>query len=476
MSTIVKNTFFSFMTFGLRFLSSALLFIILARVLEVEEFGRFAFALSFTGIFLVLVDYGFNLLIVKEVAQKPEDVLKIAEKVLSGKIILSFVSTVILFFILKALNYPPKTELVVYILWLAVIFYSFGLFFNTIFRGLNQFQYETYPTVLLNGVQFLLVVIMLILGFETVAIAGIYLISRIIYFLVSLYLVNKKIGRVSLSLDFSDGYKILKESFPYGVHAILATLYFQIDTVFLSCFRGNTEVGYYQAAMKIVMATMIIYEVIVSAYFPVIAEKIKTDIEGFRRNGLALNKYMILVGGVISAFLFLFSEQVIPLIYGKQYANSIIIMQLLAVVIFLRFLGASYAVFITVADNQNLRAIGVAASIVVNVSLNIILIPRYGAVGAAVVSIITHIVLVIIYVSFTLRLIKNNFIDIYCCKGLAFLCIVTFIVYWLKNVILIPSVFVFVLSIILLMMISLQKDEKQLFINTIKKFQNLVVK
>jgi O-antigen/teichoic acid export membrane protein len=463
MSTVLRNTFFSTVTLGLRFLSTALLFIILARALGVEEFGRFAFAISFTGIFLIFVDYGFNLLIVKEVAVSPQNVLKIVADVVNGKIILSVLSTIVIISIVKILNYPLETELIIYILWVAAIFYSFGLFFNTIFKGLNQFQYETYPSIILNSLQFLLVVTLLMLGFETISIAVSYLISRIVYFSIGLYLVLTKIGSFVISCDISRGSKVLKELLPYGVHAILATLYFQLDTVFLHYFKGDAEVGYYQAAMRIVMASMIICEVFVSAYFPVISKKIKIDREGFHADGIALNKYMFLSGGIIAAFLFLFSDIVIRFIYGEQYTHSIFIMQLLAAVIFLRFAGASYALFITAADNQRLRAISVAVSVVINIILNVIVIPKYGAVGAAIVSIITHIILDAIYIFFAITITKNTFFDSYCIKGLLALAVVVGVCLIFKQIIPLFSVFIFILLILSLMVIvALSNKEKQI--------------
>lgn len=458
---LFKNTLYSTINSVLRFLSTALLYIILARALGVEEFGRFTFALSFTGIFLTFIDYGFNLLVVKEISQKPESLIKWVKSIINAKILLTIIFTIILFIALKVLKYPDETIFIVFILWLSAIFYSFGFFFNNVFRGLNQFQYETYPTILLNAVQFIVVSLFLILGFKTISVAIAYLLARILYFVYSSFLLTSKVSKIPFVFNLNEGLKSLKIALPYGIHAILATLYFQIDTVFLSYFKGNVEVGYYQAAMRILMATMIICEVIVSAYFPIIAEKIKTNNESFKRNGLAFNKYMILTGGIISAFLFLFSEQIIPLIYGKQYENTILIMQLLSIVVFLRFLGASYAVFITVTDNQMLRAIGVAASVVLNVGLNIILIPRYGAIGAAIVSIITHLVLDSIYTVFATRLTKNVFLDHHLMKGLLTIILAIFICVLLRQIMPLFSIFVFMLFTFSLFLIALSSRERE---------------
>lgn len=423
MASLLKNTFFSSITLVLRFLCNAILFILIARTFGPEEFGKLAFAIALTGIFMVIVDYGFNLLIVREVAVSPNNAIAIANRVISGKIILSILSSAIIAVTTVALNYSHETLIIISILWFAAVLYSFGFFFNTIFRGLNQFQYETYPTFFLYVIQFAFVVILLTLNFRSRAIAIVFLLSRLIYFVVSLILVSNKIGRLSFVPDFKGGFKILKESMPFGIHAILATIYFQIDTVFLAHYCGNTEVGYYQAATRLVTVSMIIYEVITSSFYPLISKKFMYDSSGYREDGFAFNRYMLLVGGGLSVFFILFADMIIRLLYGTGYEQSILILRLMTVVIFIRFAGGAYATFITVADNQRLRAIGVGASAVVNILLNILLIPAYGGVGAAIASIITHLVLISLYIIFSLRLNGSWFIDKYCIKGFAVLAV-----------------------------------------------------
>jgi len=445
---LLRNTVYSTINAVLRFLSTALLYIILARALGVEEFGRFMFALSFTGIFLTFIDYGFNLLIVKEVSQKPESLKNWVRSIINAKILLSLFFTLILFLTLKVLKYPSETLLIVGILWLSAIFYSFGFFFNNVFRGLNQFQYETYPTILLNALQFIVVGIFLLLGFKTLSVAIAYLFARMLYFAYSAYLLSSKVSKIPITYNLRESIKSLKTALPYGIHAILATLYFQIDTVLLSYFKGNIEVGYYQAAMRILMATMIVYEVIVSAFFPVIGASIRNDKEKFEKYAMFLNKIVIYVGLVFGIGIFIFSEPMIKLLYGSQYQNSVIIMQILAIVIFLRFLGAGYALFITVAEGQKYRAIGVSLSVIVSIILNILLIPKLGGIGAAVASLVTHIVLDSIYFYFSVRLTKSVFVGSDLLKVTLILLISLLSVYFL-NVNKVYSLIIFAICVIL---------------------------
>lgn len=470
MPMLVRNTFFSSLTLGLRFASSALVFILIARVLGAEEFGRFAFAISFTGIFMVLLDYGFNLYIVKEVAAEPGRAIELAKDVLGAKLLLSAASTVVLFFIVRGLGYPPATELMIYILWLSSILYSFGSFFGSVFRGLNRFQYETYPAIILNGVQVAVIAVLLLLGFKALSIAFAYLASRVLYFAVSYFYMKREVGSPGISFSLASSLRLFRETFPFGTHAILAAIYFQIDTVLLSLYRGDAEVGYYQAAMRLVIAAMLVYEIVVSSYYSVIAARFKSDPEGFRRDALSFNKYMLLIGGVFSSVLFIFPDLFIETLYGAGYGQSVILAQLLAIAILLRFLGGAYGVLLTVADNQNKRAMGVGVSVVFNIVLNMLLIPEYGAIGAAVASVLTHVVIYLMYYKFSWEIAGDNFLDAYCCWFAIALAACTALAVISKAYLPLATALVFPVIAAFLVFISLGKREKEAVQLLLKRF------
>jgi O-antigen/teichoic acid export membrane protein len=112
-----------------------------------EDFGRFSYATSLTGIFLIALDYGYNLFLVKEVSSAREDISAVASSYFSTKVILATAATLILIPVALGIAHDRGTLWVMLILWVSCVFYSFGVYFNLIFRGLNKFEYETYPNL-----------------------------------------------------------------------------------------------------------------------------------------------------------------------------------------------------------------------------------------------------------------------------------------------------------------------------------------
>lgn len=409
---------------------------------------------------MVIIDYGFNLQIVRDVAVKPDNALSRIPRALNGKLILSLVSTIILYITCALIDYPEKTRFLIWTLWSASLFYSVGLFFNSIFRGLSRFEYEAYPTILLNVIQFSLVGIFLLTNHTTIAIAVAYLVSRFIYFLFSLHLIRSRVGKFSFSIRISEGIAALKDSLSFGIHTILAVLYFQIDTVFLSYFKGNQDVGWYQAAMRILLASLIFSDIITTIFFPIIARNFAVDREELRKVALACNKYLFIIGGYISLCFLLFAKFLIQLFYGKGYGESILIMQILSAVVFLRFSSSAYAMLITVSNNQRLRALGVAVSLVVNILLNLVLIPRYGAAGAAVASMLTHLILFALYSFYSYRVVGTALISRHCRFGIGGLLLLYPLCTAVSRFSLVASMAIFAVFAVALATVSLDNAEK----------------
>src|SRR3989344_7967208 len=106
---IVKNATVTFIGNNLLKILSTILVILIARYLGDVEYGKFTFALSFTGLFLVLMDLGTRILIVREISQNKKEASKIVANVLMLKFISSFLVYFLILGIAFALNYSKET-------------------------------------------------------------------------------------------------------------------------------------------------------------------------------------------------------------------------------------------------------------------------------------------------------------------------------------------------------------------------------
>jgi len=417
MPSLAKNSFFSTLSLVLKVATNAVLSILLARVLGAGDFGRFVFATTFTGIFLLIIDYSFNLQVVRQVANAPASVAKIVQQMLSAKLLLSLTSTFVIV-LMVLVSQPGQTDAVILILWVGALCFSLGQFLNSVFKGLNKFELETYPMLVLNCAQLLFIVVLLALGRNLVLISLGYTAARVLYLGISYRSFSRQFGGLRFRIQCREALATLYELLPFGIYAILSVIYLQIDTIMLSYMQGDSQVGHYQAAMRVAFATTLLSEIILSSFFPLVAKVIRSDAEEFRMHTLLLNKYLMVTGLVLASFLMIFADRIIGVLYGGGYGPSALLLKLLAVVVFLRFAGAGFGMIINISRNQKWCTVGVSVSAVMNIILNFYAIPRYGAVGAAVTSIITHLVLNSLYVLFSYRAVKSLFISTLCLRGL----------------------------------------------------------
>lgn len=468
MPSIAKNSFFSTLSLALKVGTHAVLSIVLARVLGANDFGRFVFATTFTGIFLLIVDYSFNLQVVRQVANAPTEIPAIVQRMLSAKLLLSFACTVVILLTLLV-SQSAETDAVILVLWLGVLCFSFGQFLNNVFKGVNKFELETYPMLCLNVALFLIVVLLLMLGHNLVLIASGYTAARVFYLGTSYRCYRRHFGDLHFRVKFRGGLQTLYELLPFGIYSILAVIYLQIDTIMLSYMQNDSQVGHYQAAMRIALATTLLSEIILSSFFPLVAKAIHSDAEEFRIRTLRLNKYLLVIGGFLGASLAIFSDAIIGVLYGSGYAPSAPLLRLLAVVVFLRFAGAGFGMIINISRNQRWCTIGVSISAVMNIVLNCYAIPRHSALGAAVTSIVTHLVLNSLYVIFAYRAVRSFHISRLCLRGLVITALCAVVGMYLKQSQSVLAIGLFILLPFLLFRFCLSKDEMEAVLRIFRK-------
>jgi O-antigen/teichoic acid export membrane protein len=186
----------------------------------------------------------------------------------------------------------------------------------------------------------------------------------------------------------------------------MAYIYMQSDILMLSFMAGPVEVSRYAVVTVLIFAAYLIPTSIYNYYLPKIAEAYGHN----RRDTLSkvYNQFKILTMGImflISIFLFIFSENILNVIYGIKYLDSSNILRILSVVLFFHSFCFLYGAIITASGNQKLRSKLQILAAFLNIILNIYFIPLYGAEGAAITTAMTEVIIFICYAYFSRNLI-----------------------------------------------------------------------
>jgi O-antigen/teichoic acid export membrane protein len=388
---VKRNSILSFLSIFIRLVANTLMFVSIARSYGPTIFGSFSSAHILSFLFVILADFGFDLLLTTEVARDKSKASGLVRKYLPVKIVFALVSVVIIWLIPVFHTTSRDTTQLLYILSFSMFYTSLTNFFFALFKGLEQFQHEIKITLVIN---LILLIGIVVLGFIKVHISIIaitFVITRALGLLLaivkSLRLIDIRHVTFSLTGVSNEWRKILT----FGFSLIFGNLYFQLITPMLAFLKGDYDVGIFESVFKLVGLALIGIDVIVNSTLPTLSRLYETDRGRWIKMSKLLNK-IITIGSLPIVFMFLvYPEQIVSLVYGKgQYFDSILIMRVASIVVFVRFLTETFALMLTTSQRQNQRMITAGVGTLITGVLCLVIIPKVGALGAAIVAVIVN--------------------------------------------------------------------------------------
>jgi O-antigen/teichoic acid export membrane protein len=245
--------------------------------------------------------------------------------------------------------------------------------------------------------------LVLYLGYGLLAICLVYVAIGLMDLLFSIALCGKKIAMVKRDFDMSFFKKTIPTAISLSMLAIFALIYVKIDTVMLSMMKGDAVVGWYNAAYYLVQGFKPLQQMVMSALFPIMASSYVTSKDALKRIFERSFKYLFIMGLPIAVGITLMSDKFIYLIYGPTYEHSIIALQILSWDVLLVFLYGCISFLLVSIDRQHKMALFAGLTAVINIILNIILIPTYSYIGSAYATIIAESFLLVSYILLSAR-------------------------------------------------------------------------
>ena len=366
--------------------------IFIARYLGAEGFGTLSFAIAFTAILGILADLGLSTLIVREVARDKSLTNKFIGNIIIIKLILGILTFGTIAIIINLLNYPQQTVYVVYLIGLSVILASFFQMFFSVFQAHEKMEYQSIGNLLNNTLLFAGIFLGISRGFDVLGFAFIYFIASGIVLAYIIVICVWKFGFPKIEFDQSFLKMVIRQALPLSFIIILSTIYFRIDSVLLSLIQSEAAVGWYNAAYRFVELLLFIPGVYTMAIFPVISK-----LHSSSQNNLELLykksfEYLIILGLPIAGITTILADKIILLLFRSGFTESIFALQILIWAIPFMFLSymASW-IFISINKQYLLLKLALFGTII-NIGLNVILIPKYSYLGSSLVTVISEII------------------------------------------------------------------------------------
>ena len=416
--TIAKNTLFNFVATISDVLVNFVVGIVLARSLGIEQYGLYSFLTWFLGLAALAANLGVGSMAARFIAdalgrenrEEPKGIVRLT-LVFRG-IAALVVSSVILIFSGFWTKVFAETHNQIYFVFLAVALLPNAMNYVLIgiFSGFQKYEYNAYLILGSNPLRAILLIVLAFLGFGVKELLIASIASWIVGMVIGVFLLRRlvplKALLSSLPLEPATRRSALKYSLTMiSILVLNYLLWEQAEVLFLGLYRPVEEVGFYTLASRLPsMAVTLIPSVFGAVLLPAIAEQFgKGDIEKVRRIYLTSARYLMMLAIPLAAGGIALSRPIINLLYGPAYTPAVILMQ----IVFVPFAAASIgnaAGSVILGINQPSFVLKVGSLLaLLNVGLNLWLIPRYGMLGAAIASSVPRILALPIYIIFASR-------------------------------------------------------------------------
>lgn len=409
--TVAKNTFWLAVSLTASKVIKYFLIIYAARFLGASEYGTFNFAMSFVALFAIFADLGINTLTSREVAKEREVRVKIPA-IFTLKLIISLIT----FAAIAAISFlVPQTEKIKTVIWLMAGFTlvnGISNFLYNCFYGKQEMQYQTITEIVEALVCTVLGIYFISLNPHAYSLAVAYVISALSGFIVIALIFKRKFGNIlKPTVDKREWQRVLTLAWPLALSGIFATIYTNTDSTLLGFWKLFTQVGYYNAAQKIIALAVLPAGLIATAFFPALSRHSENDtpktqkIFDYQNIILLAIAIPMVVGG------FILANGMILHIYGETYLPAVLALKILMLMAGLSYLSTSFGNILLVYNRQKNAFWAYFWGAAINVPLDILWIAKWGFYGAAWATVVTSFLSMLLLAYFTKKHTPLKLID-----------------------------------------------------------------
>lgn len=368
-----------------------------ASYLGTAGFGILSAALALTGIFSILADLGLSTYSTREVAKDNEKTKKLLANVALIKIFLAIFTFILLYLIIIIKNYPPQSVDVTLIIGAYMIISSFSALFNAIFQGQQRMEFQTIGNIINSSLLLIGILLAIYMKGDIITISLAYLFASVITLAYSIIVTSWKFTVPSFEFDWIFWKKTIVKALPFGITGVFTTIYFWIDSVMLSFMQGDAAVGLYNAPYKLLLVMLSIYSVYMLALFPFMSQFYVDSTDALKLTYRRSYKYMLILSLPVAVGTTLLAQEIILFIYTPQYLPSVAALQILIWSIVFMFVNGLSSNLLGSIDKQIAvtKITGIGA--VVNVSINLAIIPIFSFYGASVATVFTEFLIMILF-------------------------------------------------------------------------------
>ena len=378
--------------YGLKIISAIFVSIYVARYLGPEKFGVLSYALAIVAIFMAVSRLGMESILVRDLAKFPEQTKAYMGTAFGIMVIAAIAGLVILSTLVYFFESDAQTKIYIWII-------ATGLLFQTLlvvdygFQAQVKAKFSSIAKSIALAISSSIKIYLVWTQADLQAFAIAYAVDHTI---VAIMLLSMHFSQKQTSFLF--GFKktlikpLLKSAWPMVLAAVASVLYMRIDQVMIKHMLDAHELGLYAAATKVYEGWIVIPYAISISLMPAIVKLKSSSPEQYEINMsrlLALVFWPGVLVAIISTFL---GKWIIEITFGPEFINAGHVLAIVMWTAAFAAIGSVTARYLTVEGMEKKIAFRTFVALIINVLLNLVLIPIYGIEGAAIATLITILI------------------------------------------------------------------------------------
>ncbi|MEW6066920.1 MAG: flippase [Nitrospirota bacterium] len=449
----VAKNFFSFLSSRILDIATSLITTaVVARYLGVTKFGDYVFAMAVVLFIVPLTFFGLERITIREIARQKDKADSILGAALLARWVLVAIAGVIIAISIYVIKVDWYIALVIAVAAVSELINSSSTVFISVFRAYEKMEYETLITLLSKISSLICVLIVVYLNLGMIAIVGAFAFSNILKLVISMYMAEKKFVKPKFTKDLQMVKFMIKESYLLGVGIFFMMALPRISIFFLKN-SGNIEgVAYFQAAFNIVQPLVMIPLSFGMAIFPIISRSVSETKDNINRFSHNISESLFLLALPIAAIIFLFSDDIIRILFGKKFLPAANVLRILSFAMAVEFMFSIYEFLLTAMGLIKAVSIGRAIAFFLNLAICMLIIPSYGYKGAAWAMVLSNGFLT----AFFIIAINNAGINLFKAKMIPFIikvisavCIASLYIFYLKGTSILKNILVGITGLLL---------------------------
>ena len=400
--TVKKNFIMNFILTAANFIFPIVTFPYVSRILLAEGTGKVAFAASIASYFSMIAALGIPTYGIRACARIRDDKDKLNKTVQELLIIhMSATSLALMFYFISVFIVPElyKEKTLMLINSLSIILNVCGV--NWLYQALEQYSYITYRSIFFKIISIILMFFFIHQKSDYIIYGGIAIFanagSNILNFIRLRKLINfKKVESYSFLVH-------IRPILVFFAQSVAITVYTNLDTVMLGFMQSDIEVGYYNAAIKIKTILLSLVTSLGTVLLPRLSYCIqKNDKIQFQTLISKSIRFVFIIALPLTIFFILFAKETLIVLSGRDFIGATLAMQIITPTILLIGLSNITGIqILTPLGKEKIVVYSVTFGAILDLIVNYICIPRLGAAGASLGTLIAEFSVLAVQIMYT---------------------------------------------------------------------------